>query len=169
MVEKGYHLFFKNPKTKEGIEDFLRKEYKIALNTLKEVLQTDIDNPAVNYYTGMCYKKLGRARRAREFLKAAITQGEKPIHRHKNFIRHFVFKAKRALYRERSPRYRNTEVLMSEPDSKMSSFAPGPKISKHMIKSLRLAKKEMSVMCERSDEDSMEDLKNENASNTFIY
>ncbi|CAG9325449.1 unnamed protein product [Blepharisma stoltei] len=97
MVTKGYHLLFKNSKTKQGIECLLRQQYNEAASILQEVHQTDLENPVVNYYLGLTYSKLDDLKSANICFKKVIELGKKPIHKNKQFIKHFMRKAQKAI------------------------------------------------------------------------
>jgi tetratricopeptide (TPR) repeat protein len=72
MVSKGYHLLFKHPKIKEGVESLLRHDYDQASSLLSDVLDTDSDNPAVNYYNGYTLFKQGQFHQAKKLFKKTI-------------------------------------------------------------------------------------------------
>ena len=72
MVSKGYHLLFKHPKIKEGVESLLRRDYDSASSLLSDVLNTDFENPAVNYYNGYTLFKQGQFRQAKKFFHKTI-------------------------------------------------------------------------------------------------
>ena len=97
MVSKGYHLLFKNSQTKEGIEFLLRQEYQKAVDVLVEVVNTDPENPAVNYYLGLAHSKLNNLEQANHYYHQVVDLGTRPIHRSKQFIKHFVKKSKKAI------------------------------------------------------------------------
>ena len=72
MVKKGYHLLFKNPKTKFAIELLCKKEYFKSTHFFFEILKNDSHNPVVCYYMGLALTKLGRNLEANDYYKITI-------------------------------------------------------------------------------------------------
>lgn len=114
MVSKGYHLLFKHPKIKEGVESLLKHEYENASNLLSEVLSTDSDNPAVNYYKGYSLFKQGLLSKAQKYFEKTIESSNKPVHANKHFVKHFLQKAEKLLKKdteEHPENYENSKDL----------------------------------------------------------
>lgn len=93
MVAKGYHLLFKSPKTKPGIEALFEGDLHCASTLLTEALQNDPLNPAVNYYLAVTYARLGDSFRTQEYLGAVKAHCGRPIHSGKRFVLYFLKKA----------------------------------------------------------------------------
>lgn len=72
MVTKGYHLLFKNSKTKGAIECILRQNFSEALSILLEIQKNDQDNLVINYYLGLTYSKLEDPKSANFFYKRVL-------------------------------------------------------------------------------------------------
>jgi len=72
MVKKGYHLLFKNPKTKLAIETFYKQDFIKAACLFTEILKSDQDNPIVSFYMASALVKQGRNLEANEYFKAVV-------------------------------------------------------------------------------------------------
>ncbi|OMJ76039.1 hypothetical protein SteCoe_23174 [Stentor coeruleus] len=100
MVKKGYHLLFKNPKTKFAIELFHKQEYRKSIVLFNEILQKDPYNTIVNYYMAISLTEINKNLEANDYYKATIENGLKPICAGKKFIRHYVKLAVKALNKQ---------------------------------------------------------------------
>lgn len=72
MVKKGYHLLFKNPKTKLAIETLHSQDFIKAVTLFADILKTDPTNPVVSYYMANALLKQGKLHEAYEYLKAVV-------------------------------------------------------------------------------------------------
>jgi tetratricopeptide (TPR) repeat protein len=72
MVKKGYHLLFKNPKTKFAIELVYKQEYRKSIVLFNEILQNDPYNAIVNYYMAIALSEIGKNSEANNYYKATI-------------------------------------------------------------------------------------------------
>jgi tetratricopeptide (TPR) repeat protein len=72
MVKKGYHLLFKSPKTKSGIELLFKKDYTKSISILSEVLESDSNNPVVNYYIALALVKSSQINESTQYYRKTI-------------------------------------------------------------------------------------------------
>jgi tetratricopeptide (TPR) repeat protein len=72
MVKKGYHLLFKNTKTKYAIELIYKLEFYRAAQLLADILSSDPNNPVLHYYKATALSKLNKHVEATDSFKAVI-------------------------------------------------------------------------------------------------
>lgn len=72
MVKKGYHLLFKNPKTKLAIETFYKQDFIKSVTLFAEILKSDKNNPIVSYYMASALVKQGKTLEANEYFKVVV-------------------------------------------------------------------------------------------------
>ena len=72
MVKKGYHLFFKSPKTKYAIELVYKQDYYKSIQILNDIIKSDVNNPVLHFYMAIALSKLSKTTEANESFKATI-------------------------------------------------------------------------------------------------
>ena len=72
MVKKGYHLLFKNPKTKLAIELLHKHEINKALVLFYEILKNDQNNPVICYYLANALVKVNKHAEANEMFRSCV-------------------------------------------------------------------------------------------------
>lgn len=97
MVAKGYHLLFKHPRIRDGIELCLRERYVVARDTLAEVRMQDKKNMIVTYYLAICCWKLREEDAAASLLAQVIKFGQLPVNSERHFLRGFTRRAEKQL------------------------------------------------------------------------
>ena len=97
MVAKGYHLLFKHPRIREGIEYYLSQKYDLAKELLTEIRATDKKNLIVTYYLASAFLKLNNEDRAKSLFLQVVKLGHQKGHSEKHFIRQFVHRTEKIL------------------------------------------------------------------------
>lgn len=97
MVAKGYHLLFKHPRIRDGIELYLCQRYVAARDTLVEVRAQDKKNMVVAYYLANCCWKLGQEDLAESLFSEVIQLGTQRINADRHFLRGFARRAEKQL------------------------------------------------------------------------
>jgi len=97
MVAKGYHLLFKHPRIRDGIELYLRQRYVAARDTLAEVRLQDKKNLIVTYYLAACCWKLKEEASAEALFAQVVKLGHLPINADRHFLRGFTRRATQQL------------------------------------------------------------------------
>jgi superkiller protein 3 len=72
MVKKGYHLLFKNPKTKQAIESLLKQEVNKSILLFHEILKNDPNNPVVTFYLASALLKQNKINEAHDMFRNCI-------------------------------------------------------------------------------------------------
>jgi tetratricopeptide (TPR) repeat protein len=97
MVAKGYHLLFKHPRIRDGIELYLRQRYVAARDTLAEVRLQDKKNMIVTYYLAICCWKLREEDAAVALFAQVIKLGQLQVNAERHFLRGFTRRAEKQL------------------------------------------------------------------------